>query len=113
MSAQMQPSDEFEKLKQDYKNKIPEKIQEITKLIETLKNQPSDKAFADVRNWIHKLAGNAGSFGYNSVSVFCKEWDRKLTKAMENTADALKNQQMMNDLSGFVSQLSQKFQNPG
>lgn len=80
-------SEEFNKIKEEYLQSIPEKLHSIEQLINGLKASPSLESVTSLRNIIHKIAGNAGSFGFPEASILCKEWDRKLGLLIEEYSE--------------------------
>lgn len=104
-------SGEFEKIKQDYLNALPEKIQEITRAIDALKQQVAEGPLGELRHHVHKLAGNAGSFGFQKATELCKAWDVKLKEMVDQYSEE-KVKQMVPELDGFLSQLKQLLEKP-
>ena len=55
-----------------YKASIPEKVNELEKLVGEL-----HKKEEELRLFVHKLKGSSGMYGYPEVSQICKEWEEK------------------------------------
>lgn len=66
------------KLKEQYKKTIPEKLSRVKQLIGDLQKQPSKDSLSALRAEVHKIAGNAGTYGYHEVSALCKDFESHL-----------------------------------
>jgi HPt (histidine-containing phosphotransfer) domain-containing protein len=58
-----------------YKQQIPKKLEELADLITCFLEKKKN-----LHSFFHKLKGNAGLYGYFSVSDICKEWENKLAE---------------------------------
>lgn len=73
----------FQHLISEYQATIPERLELLKSLIQEMKKKPNEKTLQALRLQVHKIAGNAGLYGYNEVSEICKEFDRLLGKDIE------------------------------
>lgn len=104
-------SDEFKKIKEDYLKGIPEKLNAMSGLVQGLKSQPTAENVKALRNHVHQLAGNAGTFGFQEVTDLCKQWDLKLKDIAENFAPE-KIQGIVGELEPFVEKVKEAFNKP-
>jgi UDP-N-acetyl-D-glucosamine dehydrogenase len=74
----------FHHLISEYQATIPDRIELLRNLIQEMKEKPNEKTLKELRLQVHKLAGNAGLYGYNEVSQICKDFDKLLTKDIED-----------------------------
>ncbi|MFA3790893.1 ATP-binding protein [Aliiglaciecola sp. SL4] len=79
----VQPSNEFERLIEDYKNSFESKIADM-------------QAAADLQDWhqvqqlMHKLKGSAGSYGFDRISELAKQVEDNVTQEhFSNAIDSL------------------------
>ena len=70
-------------IQQEYKEGIPQKLSELSALIKAVQRQATVETLTALRFSIHKFAGNAGTFGYMEVSIFCKQFEIEIVKKME------------------------------
>lgn len=76
-----------EKYRKAYDKTIPEKLILLEGLLQEMQNgiqEPTLKAF---RMEIHKIAGSAGTVGYDEVSAICKKLDGELSSMLEKFKD--------------------------
>lgn len=101
-------SEDFQKIKEEYVKTIPEKIQSIETLIQTFEKTPSEPTLLEIRNIIHKIAGNAGSFGFDKATQLCKTWDQKL-QALLKDYKSVNPSSLTAELKAFIPQLKSSF----
>ncbi len=99
----------LEELTRQYKEGIPGKIHKIESLIQSFNQSWTRDSLKDLRIEIHKLAGNAGTYGYPSVSALCKKLDQELIPYIETLGSEHKNQPPFNSLDDFFKQLKEIF----
>ena len=67
----------------NYHRSIFEKIRTIHSLLLPFEKKGTIEAVQELKNAVHKLAGNAGTYGYPKVTTVCKEWEGNLNKILE------------------------------
>lgn len=70
--------DSFQTIFDEYRASIPIRVESLRILIDKMRTNPSESNLKEFRLQIHKLAGNAGIYGYEEVSKICKEFDLQL-----------------------------------
>lgn len=70
--------EELRPVYEQYKNEIPQKLNEIRRSIENLPAENTFENLQQLRFFIHKMGGNAGIFGFRKASDLCKEREEKL-----------------------------------
>lgn len=70
-------------LQDKYRSTVPEKILQLKKLIIALRKEITKPHLESLHFLIHKLAGNAGLYGYQNVSDICQKWDKTLLEKTE------------------------------
>ena len=110
MSGEMESSEGYKKIKEEYLQKIPEKIQAVEQLIQALHKDPSEKMLSDLRGIVHKIAGTAATFGFEKVTQLCKSWDLKLTKFLEPSTGKPDIKDLISELDRFLIELKNAFQ---
>lgn len=83
MTSNPEFSDSFKKIQEDYIREIPDKIKAMETLLGQLKSAPNAQVVMEFRNHVHKIAGNAATFGFPKATELCKEWDLKLKEIAE------------------------------
>lgn len=68
----------LEELKQEYANSVDDKLQNIERLLKKAAAEPTVQNFSELKALVHKIAGSAGTFGFNEASNICLELDRTL-----------------------------------
>ncbi|MBU6382787.1 MAG: Hpt domain-containing protein [Verrucomicrobia bacterium] len=87
-----------EELMEEYRRSIPERLQEIERVIQDVNADPtSQEKLAALRFAVHKLAGNSGTFGYMEASQLCRDLEQKIL------------QKAALDLGLFYQQLKKSF----
>jgi HPt (histidine-containing phosphotransfer) domain-containing protein len=74
---------EFEALAKEYKAEMPAKFKAMSDLIISLQNKETEEALTALQFLVHKLAGNAGTFGYMEVSDLCKPLDQEIRQHLK------------------------------
>ena len=68
---------------EEYQQNVPKKISEIQLLLDKLKEQVEERTLITLRLYVHKLAGNAGLFGYDQVSNECRIFEQEINSNLE------------------------------
>lgn len=74
----------YEKLRREYQDSIPLKIDKIQSIIEHFQTSDSLETLNELKFEIHKIAGSAGSFGYPLVSNICKEFEKEINQKIKD-----------------------------
>jgi class 3 adenylate cyclase/DNA-binding response OmpR family regulator len=71
-------------LRQGFLDKLPEKIQQLSGLVDRAMEQPRDhERIGALLNAVHKLHGTAGTYGLHEVSEVAGAWEQELQTARE------------------------------
>lgn len=100
----------FQKMAEDYKKGIPEKISALKTHLDALRKEFHLEDLKEIRIIIHKFAGNAATFGFPNVTKICKEWDPKLSKLVEEQK-APQDPNFYNQIQALIQTLEKEFQN--
>jgi HPt (histidine-containing phosphotransfer) domain-containing protein len=68
---------------EEYRKTIPQKLELLDQLVKCLENEKTIEALKGLRQHIHKLAGSAGTYGFDEVSALCKQWDLRLLQLID------------------------------
>lgn len=72
-----------DKWRKEYDKTIEEKLKTLESLIQEMQKGIQEPTFKSFRVEIHKIAGSAGTVGYDAVSVFCKQLDTELSDMLD------------------------------
>lgn len=78
------PPGEWQKLLEDYRKAIPDKLDALQRLILAAQKSPAKEALEALRFAVHKLAGNASTYGFAAVSVICKKTELEIVEAINH-----------------------------
>lgn len=109
MGDQPEFSENLKKIKEEYLKNLPGIFEEMKGHIESLKNAPNLDVLTKLRFHVHKIAGNAGTFGYQKATDLCKPWDARLSEIMNAYEDQKVKDQYPN-LEIFLNELRAIFQ---
>jgi DNA-binding response OmpR family regulator len=101
---------DFNNLILHYQKTIPEKIEKMTHLIEGVFHHMDSPTVDALKQEVHKIGGNAGSFGFHYVTKICKELEHQLDLFLKKSIKPEVN--VKNLLSSFLSDLKYGFQVP-
>ncbi len=73
----------FQNILEDYRASIPSRLELLQILINEFRTKPREDILKDLKLQVHKLAGNAGMYGYDAVSTICKEFDSLLDQKIK------------------------------
>lgn len=80
--------EQIQKLREAYLKTLPERLKAMEEAINGVKKEASAESVGALRFLVHKLAGNAGSFGYMEVSRLSKELEQELVAMIDSSAFA-------------------------
>ncbi len=103
------PPEVMQKLKQSYLQSLPERLEAIRKAIADLRAHIAPETISALRFLVHKMAGNAGTFGFGEVTRLCREWEAKLARP-ESCAQI---PNLASELEAFFAKIQQEFQSHG
>ncbi len=66
------------KISEEYTKSIPDKIKKLEESVNNLANGADGKSLKSLREETHKIAGSAGTYGYQQASILCKRFVSKL-----------------------------------
>lgn len=93
-----------------YRASITGKIETLENLISEIKTKLDKEAIQKLHHEAHKLAGSAGTYGYNEASVLCKKCVTKLEE-WEAQVDGKKLEpEKIKELETFLEELKKAFQ---
>jgi diguanylate cyclase (GGDEF)-like protein len=95
----------LEKLSRKYAHELPDKLALIEqKTNAALKTAGDSHEYADLRFDVHKIHGNAASFGFVSVSAVAREFEILLDSIIVSAAKATKDQEK--EIAEFINELN-------
>jgi len=99
----------LETITENYRKKIPETLATLRKLLDNVKNNLSDETLKALKFQIHKLAGNAGVYGYVQVSEICKEFDSELSLKIEALKHGKDDLRWINHFECYLEKIEEGF----
>ncbi|PIS02234.1 MAG: hypothetical protein COT85_06795 [Chlamydiae bacterium CG10_big_fil_rev_8_21_14_0_10_42_34] len=103
------PPEIFQELLKKYKESLPERMNGFNHAIQLLKKNPSKENLTQVRFFVHKFAGNAGTYGYQTVTDLCKSWDAKLSEMMNQFPNCKLDESLFNELDALFKKIQEQF----
>lgn len=76
-----------EELLKKYNEGIPDKLNTLRELCESLRETPTNENISALRFFVHKLKGNSGMYGYLEVSEVCGRWEDFLVEKLKSPSD--------------------------
>lgn len=102
-----------ESLLKEYNASIPRKIQALQNLIDEMRGSIQESSLKSLRSEVHKLAGNAGTYGYMEVSNICKEFEQLLIKRLQDFADNKNNPNTVAEFDAYLKNITNAFNQRG
>jgi chemotaxis protein histidine kinase CheA len=96
-------------LMDNYKNSIPKKIKDLQLLIDNLRNSISEEGLKALRMEVHKIRGNAGSYGFMPVTEICASFENVLLEKIANFKDAPVDQNVITEFDLYLKQIKEAF----
>jgi HPt (histidine-containing phosphotransfer) domain-containing protein len=109
MSEKGLPPEIFAKLLLKYRESLPTRLNEIQEAIAALRKEATKEHLANLRLLIHKLAGNAGTYGFNRVTELCRAWDQRLAKTLDALPDCKLDAPLFAELDALLKQIREEF----
>jgi len=97
-----------EALIEDYNQSIPEKLSRLRKNFDSVKSHYCEENLTNLRKEVHKIAGNAGTYGYLSVSIYCKECEKELIDQIQRN-NSSESSERIKILERFLEKIEQEF----
>jgi chemotaxis protein histidine kinase CheA len=73
----------FELLKQDYANKLPQMVAELSEAVNSFLQNPTEETVKKAYVVVHNLSGSSGIFGYNDIRKNSKNFEKLLKPFLE------------------------------
>lgn len=67
--------EELDSLRTQYHQSVPEKLRLLNELIAALHASSSKEDLKALKDFVHKLVGSSGVYGFAQASTACKEFD--------------------------------------
>ncbi len=96
-------------LKKEYIKSIPKKIKYLEDLIDMMKEKKDQETLKNFRFEVHKLAGNAGTYGFSKVSQLCKAQEQLLIPYIESFSSSMMSQSFFLNLDQFIEKIKKGF----
>lgn len=100
-------SDFLGELREQYQASIPEKLKQFDRIVQLIHSTPTQSSLNELFEFIHKIAGSAGSYGFEEVSVLCKEFEVKVQEEKSH-GDNL-NDAFVTEIDAFAEKFAQAF----
>lgn len=109
-SHEVFPDDLMLELQADYNKTISDKIERLEKMILAIQKAPTVDHLENLRWEVHKIAGSAGSYGYEGASELSKNLELDLIKQIELARQGQLRHDWLFVLDDFFSQIKLHFQ---
>jgi hypothetical protein len=96
----------------DYRKTIPEKVDSIAYLIHDVKLLKTLESLQALRQAVHKLAGNSGTYGFMKVSLACKDLEADLQNKMSGFSPEIITDEWLKSLDSFLDHMKSHFKQP-
>lgn len=74
------------KLYDDYRQQLPERIGYITQQFEAYCTRPNPQILYALHNALHKLAGSGASFRHSEMGNIARQWEHLVTELLNSSA---------------------------
>lgn len=102
------PDDKLQELRRSYEKTICNKIDLLSSLIKSAQNDPTTASLTELKNALHKIAGSAGSYGFNDVTIICKNMEGQLKSKIDS--GAVVDKLWLDELDPFLNSVKYHFQ---
>lgn len=99
----------LESLKEEYDKGIPLKLDRVRGLIDSLGRNWSKEDLTALRFEIHKMAGSAGTYGYENVSELSKLTEQIILEELDHFDSATINKELFLKLDPFFESIKKGF----
>ncbi|MCB1149025.1 MAG: response regulator, partial [Chlamydiia bacterium] len=103
-------ADPKEKLLAYYRGTICDKIDQLSKLISAVQHHADAASLHALKDFLHKIAGSAGTYGFYEVTSHCRKVEHELGSLLESGKGPTKKWTL--GLSAFLEQIKYDFQFP-
>lgn len=92
-------------LQKEYTRTIPEKLACLEQLIQEVRRNLCAETLTALRFEIHKMAGNAGTYGYPRTGNICKQFDVVLIQKIESIQHSPGNPDWIPELEAYLEKI--------
>ena len=103
------PPEEWQRLQEQYRNTIPQKLSELKQLILAVQKSPTLETLGALRISVHKLAGSAGTYGFADVSAICKKMELEILATIDRIPLSSPDLKQLSDLSNYPTKIEKAF----
>jgi HPt (histidine-containing phosphotransfer) domain-containing protein len=103
------PAQTLQQIKQEYNSSIPGKVAKLHQLVDTLHASWGEASLKALRIEVHRLAGNAGVYGYLRVSEICKKFEDELIQHSGVVTTSEIDTVWISSLKGYVEDVRTAF----
>lgn len=94
---------------EDYRASIPNRLELLQSLVDEMRKNPRLETLKELKLQIHKLAGSAGLYGYEQVSLICKEFDERLSIKIEQFEKEKTLENLENEFENYLEKIRTGF----
>lgn len=109
MSTDREMNEILQKFAEEYKQTIPEKIRALQSILDDMRRQITPKNLKELRFQIHKIAGSAGTYGFDSVSQRCRQWESDLLEKIESLQEGVGDPAWLEAFEAQFKQITKDF----
>lgn len=110
MTSSLPPEEDIlARFTREYRETITEKEQVIAQLIDNLRTHIDLENLKALRMQIHKIAGSAGTYGFKSVSVVCRQFERTLLEKMDHFSEGEGDASWIQEFESYFAQIKEAF----
>ncbi|MFT4552735.1 MAG: diguanylate cyclase (GGDEF)-like protein [Chlamydiales bacterium] len=99
----------LDKLQKEYERNIFDKVEMLEELTKTVSEDPNPENLEKLKYELHKIAGSAGSFGYNKATEVCRNLELEIIDRLKGDIPISKSW-AKNLTEGFMNSYKKAFQ---
>ena len=84
MSSGQDINEILQKFAEEYRKTIPEKINALRAILDDMHLKITPENLKELRFHIHKIAGSAGTYGFDSISKLCRQFEGDLLEKIDS-----------------------------
>lgn len=103
------PPEEWQRLQEQYRSTIPQKLSELKQLIRAVQKSPTLETLGALRMAVHKIAGSAGTYGFAEVSAVCKKIELEILEKIDRFSLSSPDSKWLSKLSIYLTKIESAF----
>jgi HPt (histidine-containing phosphotransfer) domain-containing protein len=99
----------FQKLRAEYQQTIPAKLQAMRQLVDSLQKTRDLQTLKELYGLVHKITGSSGVYGFMRTSEIAKKWGKSLSQMIDRFPHSVEGEAWILEVESYMQQIAGAF----